>query len=102
MYVPQRLSLPGSPADFVKAILNLHSHKILMKDNVEETSQRVMKRCFEIARAWGIDPGLWDRDWLNLSGGEGQRILLSTAVSLNTAEVLLLDGAFRLYFPSLC
>jgi len=94
MYVPQRPSLlPGSPTDFVKAIMNLHSHKILMKDGIdsEETTQQVMKRCSETAQRWGIGPDLWNRDWINLSGGEGQRILLSIAASLNTAEILLLD-----------
>jgi len=92
MYVPQRPSLlPGSPADFVKAIMNLHSHKILMKNDIEETTQQVMKRCSETAQYWGIGPDLLNRDWINLSGGEGQRILLSIAASLNTAEILLLD-----------
>jgi len=92
MYVPQRPSiLPGSPTDFVKAILNLHSHKLLVKNDVEENTQEVMKRCFETSGAWGIDLELWDRDWLNLSGGEGQRILLSIAASLRGVEILLLD-----------
>ena len=98
MYVPQRPSLlPGSPADFVKAIMNLHSHKTLMKNDIEETTQQVMKRCSETARCWGIGSDLWNRDWMNLSGGEGQRILLSIAASLNTAEILLLDGMFYLH-----
>jgi len=92
MYVPQRPSLlPGSPADFVKAIMNLHSHKILMRNDIQDTTEQVMKRCYETAQCWGIAPDLWNRDWMNLSGGEGQRILLSTAASLNTAEILLLD-----------
>lgn len=69
-----------------------------MKNDVEETTQQVMERCSETAQAWGIAPDLWNRDWMNLSGGEGQRILLSITVSLNTAEILLLDGMFRLYF----
>jgi len=51
-----------------------------------------MKRAFDIAESWGVDPELWTRGWINLSGGEGQRILLATAMSLNTAEVILLDG----------
>jgi ABC-type Mn2+/Zn2+ transport system ATPase subunit len=102
MYVPQRPSLlPGSPADFVKAIMNLHSHKNLMKNDIEETTKQVMIRCSETAQRWGIAPDLWNRDWINLSGGEGQRILLSIAASLNTAEILLLDGVFHLYFPFL-
>ncbi|KAF8798033.1 P-loop containing nucleoside triphosphate hydrolase protein [Phlegmacium glaucopus] len=92
MYVPQRPSLlPGSPADFVKAVMNLHSQRNLTKNDVEETTQQVMQRCLETSRAWGIDSDLWDRDWLNLSGGEGQRMLLSIAASLNGAEILLLD-----------
>jgi len=92
MYVPQRSPLlPGSPADFVKAITNLHSHKVLMKNDVEESTKKIMQRCIETARAWGIAPDLWNKDWLNLSGGEGQRILLSAATSLNAAEILLLD-----------
>jgi ABC-type phosphate transport system ATPase subunit len=104
MYVPQRPSLlPGSPADFVKAIMNLHSHKILMRNDIQDTTEQVMKRCYDTAQCWGIVPDLWNRDWMNLSGGEGQRILLSTAASLNTAEILLLDGVFHLfYFPLLC
>lgn len=102
MYVPQRPSLlPGSPADFVKTIMNLHSHKILLKNDIEETTQQVMKRCSETAQYWGIGPDLWTRDWINLSGGEGQRMLLSIAASLNTAEILLLDGVFHLYFSLL-
>jgi ABC-type dipeptide/oligopeptide/nickel transport system ATPase subunit len=72
-----------------------------MKNDIEETTKQVMKRCSEIAQCWGIAPDLWNRDWINLSGGEGQRMLLSIAASLNTAEILLLDGVFHLYFPFL-
>jgi len=92
MYVPQRPALlPGSPSDFVKAIMDLHSHKDLLKNSIEESTQEVLKRCFQTSQTWGIDPELWDRDWHNLSGGEGQRILLSIGVSLNGPEILLLD-----------
>ena len=103
MYVPQRPSLlPGSPTDFVNTIMNLHSHKILMKNDNGQTTEQVIKRCSETAQSWGIAPDLWNRGWINLSGGEGQRILLSIAASLNTAEILLLDGVFHLYIPPLC
>ena len=47
---------------------------------------------FDIAARWGIEAPLWDRTWVNLSGGEVQRIVLAVAVGLRTAEVLLLDG----------
>ena len=70
-----------------------------MKNDIEETTQQVMKRCSETAQCWGIGSDLWNRDWINLSGGEGQRILLSIAASLNTAEILLLDGMFHLHCP---
>ena len=81
--------------------MNLQSHKVLMKNDVEESTKEVMQRCIETAQAWGIARELWNKDWLNLSGGEGQRILLSVATSLNAAEILLLDGARHL-LPSLC
>jgi ABC-type lipoprotein export system ATPase subunit len=50
------------------------------------------ERPFTLAREWGIDPALWDREWATLSGGEGQRIALAIAAGLTGAEVILLDG----------
>jgi hypothetical protein len=47
-----------------------------------------------VGSQFGIDPGLWDRNWVELSGGEGQRIMMAIGVALGTAEVLLLDGEF--------
>lgn len=92
MYVPQRPSLlPGGPYDFLEAITNLNAHKTLFQDNIEGSTKEISKRAFEIGEAWGIEPDLWARNWINLSGGEGQRILLAAALALNSAEVLLLD-----------
>lgn len=54
-----------------------------------------MSRPLEVGSEFGIDPGLWDRNWTELSGGEGQRMMLAIGVALGTAEVLLLDGEFR-------
>ena len=47
-----------------------------------------------MAREWGIDEELWDRNWGELSGGEAQRIALATGVGLRNAEILLLDGRY--------
>ena len=64
-----------------------------------------MDRSLEVGSQFGIDPGLWNRNWAELSGGEGQRIMIATGVALGTAEVLLLDGeltplpTFFLLFP---
>ncbi|KAF8964695.1 P-loop containing nucleoside triphosphate hydrolase protein [Flammula alnicola] len=90
LYVPQRPALlPGSPYDFLVSITNLQAHQALR--DIEGTTEDVIKRAFEVGEAWGVDPDLWSRPWMNLSGGEGQRILLAAALSLNTAEVLLFD-----------
>lgn len=95
MYVPQRPSLlPGGPYDFLEAITNIKAHKTLFQDNIEGSTKEVAKRAFEIGEAWGIEPDLWGRNWINLSGGEGQRMLLAAALALNSAEVLLLDGVY--------
>jgi len=89
LYVPQRPSLlPGSPTDFLETITSLSTYKTTKGSSF----QRVLDRAFQTAEQWGIDNELWARAWSTLSGGEGQRILLASAVALDTAEILLLDG----------
>jgi ABC-type Mn2+/Zn2+ transport system ATPase subunit len=98
LYVPQRPSLlSGSPQDFLTAITSLSVHK--SKPQSPEAIQgspteppTYIERAYQVGEAWGIDRELWTRTWGNLSGGEAQRILLASAVALDTAEVLLLDG----------
>ena len=51
-----------------------------------------IQRAMDVASEWGVDGDLWDRDWVDLSGGEAQRISLAAAIGLNMAEILLLDG----------
>ena len=90
MYVPQRPSLlPGTPTDFIHSILSLGTHRALARNNAEA---EVIRRSSELAQVWGLDSDLWQREWSNLSGGEAQRMLLVIALSLNAAEILLLDG----------
>lgn len=55
-----------------------------------------MDRPLEVGSQFGVDPDLWDRNWTELSGGEGQRIMMAIGVALGAAEVLLLDGEFHL------
>jgi ABC-type Mn2+/Zn2+ transport system ATPase subunit len=98
MYVPQRPSLlPGSPSDFLIAVKNLQVHQMLIRDKGGDTADDVIQRAIKVGQAWGIPPELWTRDWMKLSGGEGQRILIAAALAINTAEVLLLDGMFALF-----
>jgi ABC-type dipeptide/oligopeptide/nickel transport system ATPase subunit len=59
-----------------------------------------MDRPLEVGSQFGIDPNLWNRNWAELSGGEGQRIMMAIGVALGTAEVLLLDG--ESYSPFFC
>lgn len=93
MYVPQRPSLlPGSPFDFLVTITKLRSHQALARDNSDNSPKELLRRATEVGEAFEIQADLWHRSWMNLSGGEGQRILLAAAISLDTAEILLLDG----------
>lgn len=86
-YVPQRPSLlSGTPRDFLVTVTSFRSRR------ARQTASH--SNPIEISKDWGIDDELWDRNWSNLSGGESQRIALATAVGLNAAEVLLLDGQF--------
>lgn len=60
-----------------------------------------MDRPLEVGSQFGIDPNLWNRNWAELSGGEGQRIMMAIGVALGAAEVLLLDGEVTPPPPSL-
>ena len=96
LYVPQRPSLlPGTPRDFLTAISSFsarsqpqpHRHT-----NARDLQQQQQQHPIDVAKGWGIDEALWDREWSFLSGGESQRVALAVAVGLDVAEVLLLDG----------
>ena len=50
-----------------------------------------------LAEQWGIARELWDRPWSLLSVGEAQRLSLAIAYGFNSAEVLMLDGAYIFY-----
>ena len=60
--------------------------------SVAALASTIEARAVDVSRQWAVDEELWDRLWANLSGGESQRIALASAVGLNCAEVLLLDG----------
>lgn len=89
--------LPRSPRDFLLSITALESHKVQANSKAHEPHIDTLQRAIDISQKWDIDAELWDREWANLSGGEAQRMALAIAVSLNTAEVILLDGAFPAY-----
>jgi len=92
LYLPQRPSLlPGTPRDFLTVVLSFNSRSKSVKSEHNPISIINMERPIEVAKAWGIDEELWDRNWPNLSGGEAQRVAMAIAVGLNAAEILLLD-----------
>ncbi|PPR08090.1 hypothetical protein CVT24_010551 [Panaeolus cyanescens] len=93
MYVPQRPALlPGSPDKFIESIVQLGSHQTAHRGlDPKGVLDEVKARAHKIALGWDIDPELWQRDWINLSGGEGQRMLLASALAFDVAEVMLLD-----------
>jgi hypothetical protein len=94
LYVPQRPSLlPGTPRDFLYSVSELKSRRAYKNgDSENEAMNEVFEQAAEVAERWGVHTFLWEREWSNLSGGEAQRIVLAIAFSLDTAEVLLLDG----------
>ncbi|KAK7054883.1 hypothetical protein VNI00_003346 [Paramarasmius palmivorus] len=84
-YIAQRAPiLPGTPRDFLNTITTGFKAR-------KRTPTRKYTEIEELAKSFGIEPELWDREWSNLSGGETQRIALAIGVGLDTAEVLLLD-----------
>ncbi|QRV85752.1 ABC transporter [Ceratobasidium sp. AG-Ba] len=109
LYVPQRPSLlPANPRHFLHTINGFASrkqHKDAAKTTTEYgavSPQHFVDESgvqlgadphdpFALAKQWGLEEAVWDRDWSNLSGGEAQRVLLAIAAGLKGTEVLLLD-----------
>ena len=106
MYIPQRPSLlPLTPRDFVFTALSFYSRRRTAGSKSDSTEGDVQRRLEDImltGKRLGVGDDLWDRNWTELSGGEGQRIMLAIGASLGTAEVLLFDGTHVPdYFASL-
>ena len=103
LYVPQRPSLlPGTPRDFLTRICSFqgrranyagYKHGGLPAPDIQHP--------IDTARGWGISEELWDRDWAALSGGESQRVVIAVALGLDTAEIILLDGASLTSIPDI-
>ncbi|KAI0082792.1 P-loop containing nucleoside triphosphate hydrolase protein [Panus rudis PR-1116 ss-1] len=91
LYNPQRPSLlPGTPRDFLNTVSTFAAHKP-KKHESPDIAGLDKDEPISVARSWGIEEELWDRNWTNLSGGEAQRIALAIAVGMRSAEILLLD-----------
>ena len=79
------------------AIMSFAARKRQNRESGSASGERPdawMDRPVEVGSQFGVDPKLWSRNWAELSGGEGQRIMMAIGVSLGTAEVLLLDGEY--------
>jgi len=88
LYVPQRPSLlPSTPRAFLQMVRTFKSQR--SDEGVIQPSTDPIK----LAKMWGVEEHLWDREWSNLSGGESQRVALAVALGIGSAEVILLDGA---------
>ena len=97
LYIPQRPSLlPGTPHDFLNTITSFSSRRRQPTNDKNfrstSSSKDTFDRAVNLARKWGIEPYLWDREWAELSGGEAQRLGLAVGLGLGGAEVVLLDG----------
>jgi len=95
MYIPQRPSLlPLTPRDFVSTVMSFYSRRRgrgSKGEPLDSTLNSTMKDIIQTGEKLGISDDLWDRNWADLSGGEGQRIMLTIGTSLGTAEILLFD-----------
>lgn len=101
LYVPQRPALlPGTPRQFLQKIHEFASRQASNSDGSKSKSKSNAAKeesessAARIAKLWGIEDELWDREWASLSGGEAQRMSLAIALGVKGAEVLLLDGTW--------
>ncbi|KAG9124839.1 hypothetical protein FRC07_010058 [Ceratobasidium sp. 392] len=108
LYVPQRPSLlPATPRHFLATVNDFNSRK----EHKDKATHAIYGAAspqhfvddsgvqlgadphdpFALAKQWGLEEEVWDRDWSVLSGGEAQRVLLAIAAGMRGTEVLLLD-----------
>ncbi|KAI9228906.1 MAG: ATP-binding cassette transporter [Piptocephalis tieghemiana] len=91
MYVPQRPALlPGSPWEFWEMAIGFCGQRKREQEAKARCSRQEREDPRDMAMDLGIIEKLWYRPWSSLSGGEGQRILLSIALALDP-PILLLD-----------
>ena len=82
------------------AIMSFTTWKRQNRESASVSGERLdawMEHPLEVGSQFGVDPKLWNRNWAELSGGEGQRIMMAIGIALGTAEVLLLDGESPLF-----
>lgn len=79
-YVPQQVPrLDGTPAELVRSIADLRAQRSMLTNDPRE-----------LAKSFGLAQGLWERPWVELSVGEGQRAMLAIFMARRPG-VLLLD-----------
>jgi len=78
--------------DFLGNVTSFNAHKLLWRNRYEDPTEETQERAFEVGEEWGVSSDKWSQPWTSLSGGEAQRVLLATALALDHADVLLLDG----------